>query len=79
MDATWQEVEKEIALLGCLIRRLPDDEKADAACRIAVEAVLWGGSTFYESVGILEEAKIQFQETWEEVHAEDEEEDSDGD
>ena len=72
-EATWQEVEKEIKLVECLIRRLPDGEKAEAACRIAVDVVIWAGGTHYESLGILEEAKLRYRDIAEEVWAEEEE------
>lgn len=73
-DASWDEVEKELKLIGCLIRRLPAEERKNAACRIACEVVIWGGDTFYEQIGILEEAKFQFREMAEGVMNEEDEE-----
>ena len=72
--ATWEEVEKEVALIDCLIRRLPEDERCDAAVRIAMNAALFAGDNFYEALGVLEEAKIQFRECWENIMVEEEEE-----
>ncbi len=66
-DATWEEVEKEVVLIECLIKRLPAEERGNATCRIAGAAVLWAGENFYEQLGVLEEAKMQFRETWQTV------------
>ena len=72
-EATWQEVEKEIKLIECLLQRLSREDRLEAACRIAIDAVIWGGDTFYEQMGILEEAKFQFRENWMEAREEEEE------
>ncbi len=69
-ETTWDEVEKEIVLIESLVRRLPDEEKGYAAVRIAMAAVLWAGGTFYEQIGILEEAKLQHREIYEKVMGE---------
>jgi len=58
--ATWDEVEKEIVLIGNLIKRLPPDNQQDAAFRIALEAVIWGADTGYTVIGILEEVKQSY-------------------
>ncbi len=66
-DASWEEVEKEITLIECLFRRLPEEERLNAACRIASAVPVWSGGTFYEQLGILEEAKNVFRENWMDV------------
>ena len=66
-DVAWDEIEKEITLMECLLKRLPEEERADVAARFVSAAAIQAGNNFYETLGIFEEAKFQFREMWEEA------------
>ena len=72
-EATWDEVEKEVVLVECLLKRLVVEDKKEAACRIAVAVVNQSAETYYEALGILEEAKNQYRQFWESTMRDEEE------
>jgi len=54
---SWDEVEKEVALVVNMIRQLPAKHKVAAAVHIAFEVALWSSETGAGMLGVLELAK----------------------
>jgi len=50
-------LEKELILLKCLLKRMPGEERANVAIKIAYELASYAGRSELEAVGILEKAK----------------------
>jgi len=57
---SWDEVEKEIVLMGNLIKRLPSELRSGAALRFCFEAVNQGAYNTFEALGILEATKEEY-------------------
>ena len=60
--ASWDEVEKEMALIKNLLEHLPDEDRLEATERIILEAVLFGSGNDYEALGIIEEVKFLYRQ-----------------
>jgi len=54
------ELEKELVLIRELIKHTPQENQALAACRICMEAIVWGSFNGFEAVGILESVKRDY-------------------
>lgn len=58
-SAIWQEVEKEAMLCRQLIKRLPAEERVEAAKWMVLEIIVTAGDSAIEWLGILETAKFE--------------------
>ena len=54
---TEEQTELICDFIEKLMKSLPEDEKADAAEFISVQATIWGAMNTYEGIGILDVAK----------------------
>jgi hypothetical protein len=61
-NATWEEVEKEAAILGCLFKRLPDKMQSSAAIFLIERLVIAGSCCLSCALGMLEKAKFDMVE-----------------
>jgi len=59
---TVEEIEMEVEKVEGFFDRVPDELKADVAERIIVEMAIWGASSHFEGLGILEESKLAYRE-----------------
>ena len=75
VPAPWQEMEEQAQSLRCLIERLPDEERREAACWLVAELAVAGGDDMVDWLGILERAKLAMWDNCMEEQEVDEEED----
>jgi hypothetical protein len=77
-EASPGELDKEVVLIRCLLKRVPEEHRADAAVTICFKTAVWAGTTRGEMLGILELAKMAIMYLAHEVDDEVEEEESGG-
>jgi hypothetical protein len=68
----YDQIESKVEEIAALIQSIPEDLdlRSYAASRFIFESMLWGSYNYYEALGLLESAKVDYIESFQQVKAE---------